>query len=134
MPVVEGAVFGKNAKIEWDGVEFLGNTTAATLTPDTAIVQEKTLDPGYVLSDADDATWTFVVRGPQVIEGLSEYLTEHAGEKVEVVFTPKRGVGNPTYTFTVTLMAVPIGGERGSFNTFEVSLPVDGEPVKGIAV
>ncbi|MEV4350970.1 hypothetical protein AB0J83_41465 [Actinoplanes sp. NPDC049596] len=134
MPNVAGAIFSKNASISWDGQEFLGNTTMALLTPDTPITQERTLDPGYVLSDVDDPTWTFQIRAVQAQDGLTDWLFEHQGEEVEIVYTPKRGAGNNTYTFTIVVTAVPIGGERGSFATVEATFPVIGQPVKGTAV
>lgn len=134
MPNVAGRIFMKDASITWDGVEYLGNTTRALLTPDTPTQQLRTLDPGYVLSDVDSATWTFGVAGPQVQDGLADYLFDNQGAEVEIVLTPKRGSGNNTYTFTIVAMAVPIGGDQGGFNTFEATFPVVGEPVKGAAV
>jgi hypothetical protein len=134
MPNVAGRIFMKDTEVTWDGTQFLGNTTRALLTPDTPEQQLRTLDPGYVLADVDSTTWVFGVSGPQVEEGLSEFLFDNAGEEVEIVLTPKRGTGNNTWTFTIIAKPVPIGGDQGAYATFEATFPVVGEPVRGIAV
>lgn len=135
MPNVENAVMMKNALVTIDGTEYHGEYTTALLTPTQNIVQELTLEPGYVLTDVDDATWTFQLAGPQNwVDGVSAYLNTHKGESVEIVLQPKKGSGQAMATFSVIALGGAFGGARGAFASYDLTMPVEGEPVFEIAV
>lgn len=130
MPGVPGAIFMKDSLITLDGTEYPGETTKAQLTPSQTVNQQLTLNPTYVLTDVDTPTWTWDVGGPQnYIDGIAKYLFDHQGEEIDVVMVPRRGTGNVSWSFTVIGMAVPVGGDRGAWNVFDISLAVVGQPV-----
>lgn len=136
MPRMTGAFVLRNSSVTFDGTEFANQLSTARLVPDTSIQTQKTLDPEGTVQDVDNPTWTFEVGGPQGNDedGLTTYLTEHAGEEIEVVYQPKKGSGQKVATFTVIAMATDFGGEQGSFLSFSLSLPVQGEPVWSTSV
>lgn len=126
-----GAFLMRNASTTFDTTEYKSQLTKAELVPDTAVEQLKTLDPNTVHTDVDSATWTFEIAGVQdwvVAQGLSDFLHDNHGERVEVVLQPRPGGGQRIATFTVVAMSPNFGGEQGSWALMELSLPVDGVP------
>lgn len=134
MPNLTGRIYMKNVSVTFDGTPYLGNTTKTTLTPSQDVQQLRTLDPGYTLSDVNDATWVFDVSGPVIEDGLWDYIMEHVGEEIEVVLQPMPGSGRKTATFTVIALALPFGGEQGAYSTFDASFPVVGDIEWGTSV
>ncbi|WP_328850259.1 hypothetical protein OG994_16635 [Micromonospora globbae] len=126
----------RNASVLIDEVEYANQVTRARLVPDTPIQTLRTLVPDGAITDVDSTVWTLELSGVQSYkaDGLAKFLTDNAGQKVEMVLTPKLGTGEDTATVTVTCVPVEFGGEQGAFRTFEVELPVEGQPVFGIAV
>ncbi|HVQ96134.1 MAG TPA: hypothetical protein VMU51_34255 [Mycobacteriales bacterium] len=130
MPAPAGAYVLKNVTATFDGDEYANQLTKARLVPDTPTQTLRTLVPDGVVQDTDTPVWTLELSGIQdyvQARGLARYLTDNAGDQVEVVLTPK--VGGVTATVDVILKAVPFGGDQGNFTVFEIELPVVGTPV-----
>ena len=121
---------------EFDTKDYAEELSRAELVPDTQVEQLKLLK-GNTVSDVDNPSWTFAISGIQdwtVTQGLCDFLNANHGEKVEVTFQPRMGSGQRTATFNVIAMSPNFGGEQGSWATFELELPVDGEIVWGESV
>lgn len=78
------------------------------------------------------ATWVLGLGGLQDadLEGLSNFLFDHDNEAASIRLTPVAG-GTP-WTANVTLSAPKVGGTAGNTPAdFDISLPVQGKPVRG---
>ena len=106
------------------GVQWVPNAAQQTwqgLTPDSAF------------TDVANATWAVTlnyVQDWETANSLSQYLFEHEGETVEMVFTPVKGTGKKTFTANVTITPGAIGGEVNAYATTSVTLGSD-KPVIG---
>src|SRR5690606_23803825 len=120
---------------EFDTTDYAEELSRAELVPDTQVEQLKLLK-GNTVSDVDNPSWTFAISGIQdwtVTQGLCDFLNANHGEKVEVTFQPRLGTGERTANFGVVATSPNFGGEQGSWATFELELPVDGEIIWGDA-
>ncbi|MBD3782446.1 MAG: hypothetical protein IE926_05730 [Micrococcales bacterium] len=97
----------------------------------------KGLSPSAIFVDQGTPLWTASLAGAQDLHttnGLAQYLNDPAnlGQQKVAVFKPKKGtVGTmPTYTATLVIAPVPIGGDVDTIGTFEVTLGVIGAPVR----
>lgn len=125
-----GAYVLKDATVSIAATNYANQCTSVTLTPEQATQTLKTMVPDGVIQDVDIATWTCSIAGIQdyvTARGLARYLTEQAGNTLNLVFTPKNG--GVTATVSVVAKAVPFGGETGAFTVFDVELPCIGQPV-----
>jgi hypothetical protein len=117
--------------IETDNYE--AHVSQVLFQPSSQTVTWKGLTPAATFSDQTAATWTVQLTFAQdwaTADSLSNYLLENAGEKVTAVFKPKKGTAAPTFTADVILAAPPIGGTVDQVATGQVTLGVDGAPVK----
>jgi hypothetical protein len=114
-----------------DDVEYKGQVTKATLTPDTPIQTLRTF--GGIDQDRDSTSWTLELAGHQDrgTGGLAKALdtAAAAGDAVEVVITPRDETGEDVATCTVIPVPVSFGGEAGSWKLFEAEFPVVDQPV-----
>lgn len=134
MAVATGIIVYRDASIEVDSVEYANQVTKARLVPDTPIQTLRTLDPTGVVQDIDTPAWTFELSGGQKNDsgGLAKALRDATpGTELDIVLLPKSGLSQPQASFTVLAMPVEFGGEQGSFGTFEIELPVVGQPTFG---
>jgi hypothetical protein len=134
MTAPTGAYVLRNATITIGATTFSNQLTKAQLVPDTPVQTLKTLVPDGVVQDVDTTSWTLELAGVQDwtnTTGIADSLNDANGTQVDCVLIPKAGVGKPKATFTIVAMPVDFGGEQGSFNTFEATFPVVGEPVFG---
>lgn len=93
------------------------------------------LTPDAVFTDASAPTWALTlnyVQDWETEDSLAQYLFEHSGETVEMVFTPVKGSGKKTFTANVTIIPGAIGGEVNAYATTSVTLGSD-KPVIGTA-
>jgi hypothetical protein len=130
MSAPAGAYVVKNASVTLSGLDYANQVKKARLVPETPVQTYRTLVPDGVVQDVDSAVWTLELAGIQDFtdsQGLARYLNDHAGETVEVVLQPK--AGGVTATVDVLCMAVPFGGEQGSWAEIEIELPCQGQPV-----
>lgn len=116
------------------GTNFACQARSVLLNPETNITRIETLCENGQFADVDDPVWTLTIGylyGRDTVpadaqKALAAYLLANKGTKVPFFFAPK--AGGAGYTGTVTLVAGPIGGEKGSFSEQSVDLPVDGQP------
>jgi len=114
-----------------DAVPFAKQMTSVALTPAT----EEDGDAVETLSGAriepDEVTsWTLDLGAIQDFDdpaGFVEFARANAGEIVPFTWTPN-DTGAPTYTGTVRVRAVTIGGEVATRLNSDASWPVIGEP------
>lgn len=119
------------ASVEVDGDEMKDQIWVATLTPDQPVQTQRTF--GGVDQDTDSPTWILALTGHnwRGTGGLAKAIEDArlAGDLMEIVIQFQAGVGNPVVTVTVVPVAVPYGGEAGSWHQFELELPVVDQPV-----
>ena len=133
MPAHPGAFVLRDAVLKLGGTTFTNQTWKVQLTPDTPIVQQRTLVPDGTISDVDSATWVMEITGLQDFEtsGLADFLRDNAGNVVTFEYAPKAGSGKAKWTGSLIAVHPPIGGEQGSFAEMELELPIVGAPVAG---
>lgn len=134
MPAVTGHIgVLKSSEVTINGTDYANQLTRARLVPETPSQSLRTLVPDGTITDTDSASWTFEIAGIQkyATGGLAKLLNDAApGSILTVVWEPRKDVtGQPSYSFSVVAKAVPVGGDQGSFGTFEVVLDVIGSPV-----
>lgn len=136
MAVATGIYVLKNSSVTFDAIEFNNQMNKAELVPDQPIQQMRMLAPSGTVTDVDSPLWTFDIGGGQSWDedGFCKFLSDHQGEEVEVVYQPRLGSGQEVATFTVIAMTPNFGGTQGAFKAFELSLPVQGQPVFSTSV
>lgn len=130
MTAPAGAYVLRDALFTVAGTDYANQCTSVIMTPEQETQTLKTMVPDGIVQDVDTATWTLNVNGIQdyvTAQGLARYLTEHSGEQIAIVFEPKKG--GVSATVTAVAKATPFGGEQGAFTTFDLQLPMIGEPV-----
>ena len=135
MPAPTGAHVMRNASVKVETVEYANQVTKARLVPDAPVQTMRTLVPDGIVQDVDSAVWTLELSGVQDYKtgGLAKALNDAAGTEVDIVITPKLGTGESTATVVAIAKQVEFGGEQGNFRTFEVELPIVGQPTFGSA-
>lgn len=133
MPAYANAHVMRDASVTIDTVEYANQVTKARLVPDTPVQTLRTLVPDGTINDVDSASWVLELSGVQSTKtgGLAKALNDAAGTEIDVVIQPKNGTGEDTATVVALAVAVEFGGTQGQFRTFEVTLPVVGEPTFG---
>lgn len=131
-----GAYVLRDANFTVEATDYANQATSVVLTPEQPTQTLRTMVPDGIVQDVDSAVWTCSINGVQdyvAARGLARLLTDMAGQQIDIVFTPRVGVGTKA-TVTCIAKAVPFGGEQGAFTTFSVELPVVGAPVFTAAV
>jgi hypothetical protein len=128
MAAYTGAIVLRDCLLTLDDVEFSNQVNRARLVPDTPIQTMRTLVPDGVIQDVDSTVWTLELQGVQDWEtgGLAAFLHTNAGQTVEATLAPKNATGKKLFTFNVVCIDPPVGGDQGTFATFEIELPVTG--------
>lgn len=127
-----GAFVMRDGLLKFGSTDFTAQVDRVRLVPETPTQTWRSLVPDGVATDVDSAAWTLELQGVQDHEsgGLADYLYDNAGDLVTFEVAPVRGSGKVKFTGSARAVAVPFGGDRGEFATFEVSLQVDGAPTK----
>jgi len=79
-------------------------------------------------------TWALegsAIQDFELATGFVNYCFDNSGSSVPFTWTPATDLG-VTFTGTVLVSAVPIGGDAGVQVTADFSFPVDGKPVRTI--
>lgn len=130
--IVPKPLFLQNATVQIGTDSFEQAVSSVALTPSTSTVTFKGLTPAAVFNFATPSTWVAALTFAQdwsTAGSLANYLHTHEGEKVTLTFVPAvDDEDSPTITATVFVVPGSIGGETGTVNTSQVSLPVDGKP------
>jgi hypothetical protein len=130
MTAYTGAWVMRNALVKFAGTDFTNQVTKARLIPETPIQTLRTLVPDGAIVDVDSTVWTLELSGIQDWEtgGLALYLNTNNGSLVTAIIAPVAGTGKKQATVSVRAIPVEFGGEQGSFGTFDLTLPVNGQP------
>lgn len=133
MPAYTGAFVLKNALVKFASTDFSNQVRKARLVPDTPVQTYRTLVPDGTVTDVGAASWMLELEGVQDWEtgGLAAYLNTNAGNLVTVAIAPVNTTGKKQATVSVRAVPVPFGGTEGEFATFDVELPVNGQPTFG---
>ena len=110
-------------KIGADG--YQKHLSGVAFTPSSSQISWQGLTPDAAFTDQTIATWGVTldyVQDWETEDSLSQFLFEHEGETVEMVFTPVKGTGKKTFTSQVTITPGAIGGQVNQFATTSVTL------------
>lgn len=122
-----------NLSLKIATIEYANQVTKAQLTPDQTTQTLRVGVPDGTVTDTDSAVWTFSLAGIQDYGtgslGAALRTAATAGTDIEVVYIPKAGTSQDQATFTIRPTQLPFGGEVSSFRTFDVDIPVLGQPV-----
>ncbi|MEV3852737.1 hypothetical protein AB0J38_00165 [Streptomyces sp. NPDC050095] len=106
--------------------------TNVTLTPDTDEGDSQEVLCGDVLSTGGATSWTLDVTSIQDFDnaqGFTLWALENEGKSATFEWKPNDVSGSPTFTGTVTVRAMAIGGDVATQNTSDVSWPItSGKP------
>lgn len=119
----------KDVTFEVADHEYKKNVSQVEFQPSTTSVTWQGLSPDASFSDQSAPVWTCVVAYAQdwtTPDSLSQYLLEHAGEKVAARFITNDGAGE--FAATLILAPGPIGGTVNDVGVGTVTLGVDGAP------
>lgn len=103
--------------------DYRKHVNQVTFTPTAAQITWTGLG-GNTHTDVSTATWVVALAYAQdweTVDSLSQYLMEHEGETVAMVFGPKSGSG-PTFTSDVVITPGAIGGAVSAYGTATVNL------------
>ena len=120
----------RDSTVTIDAVEYNGQLNKVRFVPDTPMEQMPVLTPTGTITDIGTTTWTVELGGvqDQGSGSLGSALRAAAGTLVTMVFQPRVGTGQDKITAEVMAMPIEFGGEQGSWRTFDITLPVDGQP------
>lgn len=120
----------RDSTVTIDSVEYNGQLNKVRFVPDTPMEQMPVLVPTGTITDISTTTWTCELGGVQDngSGSLGAALRAAAGTLMEVIFQPRTGTGQDRIVASVMAMPIEFGGEQGSWRTFDITLPVDGQP------
>lgn len=131
MPITDSRL--KTGTLTLDLTAFASQVTNLTLTPDTASDEEDALEvlSGETLAGDTEETTTWsmnaeVIQDFDDVDGICNFAMSRAGD--EVAFTWKPNAAAPTYSGTVRIRPIPIGGDVASRNTSAIDWPLVGAP------
>lgn len=115
-----------------DAQPFAKQMTSVQLSPSTDTDGEPIETLSGAKIEADEVTsWELNLGAVQDFEdpaGFVEFCRANAGEIVAFTWRPNVAVGTPSYTGTVRVRAVEIGGDVKSRLSTSATLPVIGAP------
>ncbi len=120
----------RDSLFTFNSVDYTNQVNLVRFTPDTPIEQMPVLSPTSTATDISTTIWSLELGGIQDngSGSLGAALRAASGTKVDVVFQPRVGTGQDKVTATVVPTPIEFGGEQGSWRTFSVTIPVDGQP------
>jgi hypothetical protein len=130
MPITDSRL--KVGMLTLDGIEFASQATNVTLTPDTAEDGDALeVLSGETITPDESTSWVMAITAVQDFDdpdGFINFALGNAGELVPYSWTPNDTATGVTYTGSVRVRPVPIGGDVASRNTTAASWPIDGAP------
>lgn len=123
----------KHASLAFAHDNYEGHVSSAALVPSSSVVNWKGLSPTSTFSFPTSSTWVCnltLAQDWETANSLANYLFDHEGDTVPVVFAPDDG----GQAWDVNLIVVPgqIGGEVDTVPTAQVSLGVQGRPTRHV--
>ncbi|MGO2091381.1 MAG: hypothetical protein ACTH34_05875 [Microbacterium gubbeenense] len=112
--------------------QFAAHTTATSLVPSYSDGDVLNLLDGSTETEVDEETWALKGTFRQQLEtdAIEDWCLTNAGEEMTFTFTPVDSVSK-SYTGTVKIRAVNIGGDVKTKNTSDFSFPLNGRPTIG---
>lgn len=112
--------------------EFAAHTTATALEPSYSDGDAIDMLDGSVEKEQDEETWTLTatIRQELTVDAIEDWCLENAGEEIPFTFKPNNSV-TKTYSGTVRVRAVTIGGDVKAKNTSDLEFPLLGRPTIG---
>ncbi|MGO3222129.1 hypothetical protein [Microbacterium gubbeenense] len=112
--------------------QFAAHTTATSLVPSYSDGDVLNLLDGSTETEVDEETWALEGTFRQQLEtdAIEDWCLTNAGEEMTFTFTPVDAVSK-SYTGTVKIRAVNIGGDVKTKNTSDFSFPLNGRPKIG---
>lgn len=122
----------KSGTLTIDGHAFASQATNVRLVPKT----DSGGDPLEVLSGDtttadDETTWSLVVRAVQDFDdpaGFVNFSLTNAGDEVPYSWKPNNGVDTPTFTGTVKVRPLEVGGDVNKRLTTDAEWPCTAAP------
>lgn len=121
----------KDVTLSIEGDTYEAHVSEVTLTPTSSSSSWQGLTPAASFTDSTVSTWTCTLAYAQDWsnpDSLSYKLHEEEGASWDVVFTPRKGSGQPSVTATVNVIPGTIGGAVNGWATASVTLGVSGKP------
>jgi hypothetical protein len=108
------------------------------LVPTTPVAKWKGMTPGSAVNVAGDPEWVMELgfaQDHETANSMSQYLQANTGTEKTVIIKPKKPASGtaPLYTVKVLILPGPIGGDLDTVAEGDVSLPVNGQPVRTVA-
>lgn len=132
MPVIGVSPFVlKNVTLTIDVDNYEAHVSQVEFVPSVSQVTWKGLTPSAVFTDSGSPTWVCTLAYAQdweTADSLSQYLMDHANEKVTAVFEPV--AGGTAFTADVIIAPGNIGGTVDGVAVGTVTLGVDGAPTR----
>lgn len=112
--------------------QFAAHTTATSLVPSYSDGDVLNFLDGSTETEVDEETWALEGTFRQQLEtdAIEDWCLTNAGEEMTFTFTPVDAVSK-SYTGTVKIRAVNIGGDVKTKNTSDFSFPLNGRPTIG---
>lgn len=128
MPITDSRL--KEGTLTLDAVAFATQATNVRLTPSTDEVGDRVeVLSGDVDEPEDETTWSLVIDAVQDFDddaGLINFALQNAGDVVAYSWKPNAGA--PTYTGTVKVRPVEIGGDVATRNLTSAEWPCQQKP------
>jgi len=129
MPITDSRL--RTGTLTLDAVAFASQATNVNLTPTTDTDgDELEVLSGETITPDDVTTWSLNITAVQDFDdpdGFVAFALTNAGELVPYSWAPN--AGGPTFTGTVRVRPVVIGGDVKVRNTTDASWPCTDEPV-----
>jgi hypothetical protein len=123
-----------NCKLTIEDDDYEASVSAAELVPTVPSASFKGLTPAAVYNLSGVPTWVLNLTLAQdwaTAESLSNMLLANQGQTKDIVLTPL--AGGPGFAVTAILVPTNIGGAGDATAVSQVSLPVNGQPIKQAA-
>lgn len=129
MPITESKL--KGGTLTLDALPFATQATNVRLVPETEEQGEAVeVLSGDALAGDEVTNWTLVIEAIQDFDdpaGFSKFCFDNAGDAVPFAWDPN--ATGPSFTGSVKIRAIEVGGPVNTRNSAEVELPVVGTPV-----
>lgn len=127
-----------NISLKIGADNYEAHVNKCRLVPTTPVVKWKGMTPGSATNMAGDPEWALELSFAQDHEtanSMSLYLAANIGQVKAIELKPvKPSTGTAaTYTVNALILPGPVGGDLDTTAVGDVSLPVNGQPVRTVA-
>lgn len=117
---------------------YEASVNKARLVPTTPVVKWKGMTPGSTVNLAGEPEWVLELgfaQDHETANSMSQYLLTNVGQEKTIALKPQKGtVATATYTVKALILPGPVGGDLDTTAVGDVSLPVNGQPVRSSAI